>query len=98
MRILLKKIWRGVRVLTSDVWPFISSLLISLTLQDLDSVSLGSFVISPRNFHIPASGGRVNIQVVFTPTDMGQFSEDISMACDNGQVLEFTITGYLNNS
>lgn len=40
-----------------------------------------------------ASGGFVEIQVIFTPPGIGQFSVELHMACDNGQVLTYTIAG-----
>lgn len=54
---------------------------------------VGPFVVSPREYSVAASGGTVELQVMFTPPGIGQFSEDIHMACDNGQVLTYTLSG-----
>ena len=62
-------------------------------MQETDSIAVGPFLISPKEFSIPATGGCLELQVMFTPPGVGKFSEEIHMACDNGQVLTYTLAG-----
>ena len=61
--------------------------------QDTDSIAVGPFLVSPKEFYISASGGCVDVSIVFTPPKIGTFTHELHMACDNGQVLTYTLTG-----
>lgn len=54
---------------------------------------MGPFQVSPKEFFLQA-GGSVAINVTYTPPSVGEFSEKIYMACDNGQVLSYSLIGY----
>ena len=61
-------------------------------LQSTDTLSVGPFSISPTEFHLSA-GSSMTFMVQFKPSGVGKYSEDFIMACDNGQVLSFTLKG-----
>ena len=63
-----------------------------LIIKDTDSLSLGPFLVSPKEFEL-LPGESNDLHLTFTPPEIGWFSKDVSMACDNGQVLTFTLTG-----
>ena len=71
------------------------SLSLSLTvtcLQPPDSLCLGPFSLSPTKFYL-AKGGCVDFTAVFSPPAIGLYTEQFTMACDNGQTLTFTLKG-----
>lgn len=62
------------------------------TLQEAGSIVVGPFLVSPKEFSI-SEGGCTELQVLFTPPGIGSFTEDLDIACDNGQVLTYTLSG-----
>lgn len=65
------------------------------SLQEPGSILVGPFLFSPKEFSLSAKGGSVEICVTFTPPGIGQFTEELHMACDNGQTLTYTLAGIL---
>lgn len=61
--------------------------------QESDSIQVGPFLVSPRKFSLIAEKGCIELQLAFTPPEVGHFTEPLYMACDNGQILNFTLAG-----
>jgi len=65
-----------------------------LSTQCSSVLEVGYFSVSPSTLHLPPGGWAV-FTVVFTPPAVGDYSGQFQMACDNGQVLTFTMKGEL---
>lgn len=55
---------------------------------------MGPFTISPACFHLPADKGLVRLSILFAPNKgTGEYSRQFNIACDNGQIMGFTVRG-----
>ncbi len=55
---------------------------------------LGPFTISPAHFHLTANEGILPLSISFSPDKgVGEYSQQFNIACDNGQVMGFTVRG-----
>ncbi len=48
----------------------------------------------PRRFSI-SSGHSVDLKILFSPQETGQYVEEIVLACDNGSTVTYSIKGML---
>jgi hypothetical protein len=60
---------------------------------DPNTIRIGAFSLTPSQFYLHA-GAAIDIYVSFTPTEEGQTSQNLILACDNNTSETFKLTGF----
>ncbi len=74
--------------------PKITHYTVYIFTQATSKLVLGPFTISPAQFYLPANEGVIPLSISFAPDKgVGEYSQQFNIACDNGQVMAFTVRG-----
>ena len=80
-----------VRVFAGEDWPLTPATAASKAL-DAEVLHLGPFAISPTSFQVAKGGGSVVLTIRFAPPELGTFTRNFVVVCDNCDVTHHSVT------